>query len=534
MDEGSPSQTPSTSRTNRLRSSSSEPKDKKKGGISKWLSGSRTKPDELPVKTGPPVVVAPLESKYSEEKKALQKKMAKRNLAVRLSQRPTVAELMQAGILNSTDTNLTDTQPVTSTPNINAHTSPTSTPSPRLHSASNSSPKLVPCLNSTSPTNSASVSPTTAPTLASTHMGNLSLSTSSTSPTTARHSTPRALPTPPSPTLSRPPARRPPAPPPQSQQSPALPSQAPLTPSLSSPPPPPPPPPVSTALTKSGGLSQSTSLSSRTKLPPKNKNPFAIFGKFRKSEPSGPSLAVVSDATRIFKVDPMLLSERTPTIQGVPTFLVDCGKVIRANVRCEGLFRISGGVKRVESLRKLIDASGMALYTSFDDLEPHDATSLIGTFLRSLPVSLLTPTPELNTQLVAIMQKANNGSPPPVDELLEYFQKLPVSYFSLLIWLLELLNFVSQASDLNKMTSENLARCVAHSLVILQKEFPTSAADITAFLQESAAATATVQQMIDWFPSFSFLVPSPSAPPQPSTKATITTEEPTKAEPQRL
>lgn len=55
---------------------------------------------------------------------------------------------------------------------------------------------------------------------------------------------------------------------------------------------------------------------------------------FRLSSGSGqpvkPNVAVVSEETRVFHISPELLGSRTPILDGVPCFLVDCGQIILA------------------------------------------------------------------------------------------------------------------------------------------------------------------------------------------------------------
>lgn len=146
----------------------------------------------------------------------------------------------------------------------------------------------------------------------------------------------------------------------------------------------------------------------------------------------------------------------------LPQVLIDTARYLRLQcLRVEGLFRVTPSQALLDVVREAYDRKQ---YIKWDEWGPHMAAALIKLYYRSLPEPLI---PVTFYQDLLSLEEAGVGDEKSflkVKDLLE--DSLPKSSRVLLLrHLLPLLALVAQNSATNKMNPNNLAVCIAPSLL---------------------------------------------------------------------
>jgi len=155
--------------------------------------------------------------------------------------------------------------------------------------------------------------------------------------------------------------------------------------------------------------------------------------------------------TRIFGIPLTDIIEKESNSSPIPKVVKICIDLItEKHLEVEGLFRISANSNTLDKLKKEIDKG------NFDDLmnelEPHNIAGLLKLFIRTLPEPILTF--GLFHEFLDVMSKPQDDR---VGILKDLFQRLPKNHIEISGTLFSFLLVVSQKSDINKMTSSNLA-----------------------------------------------------------------------------
>ncbi|XP_018411493.1 PREDICTED: rho GTPase-activating protein 11A-like [Nanorana parkeri] len=140
----------------------------------------------------------------------------------------------------------------------------------------------------------------------------------------------------------------------------------------------------------------------------------------------------------------------------VPQLVVDICQFLSYHLSAEGLFRKSGSVNRIKTLKVQLESGE----TSLSSAHPSDVAALLKQFFRELPQPLLTP--ELQDPLCQIQQtlcEEERGSATTLVTCL-----LPPAHGETLRYFCTFLQNVASRCDENRMDSGNLAVVLAPSL----------------------------------------------------------------------
>ena len=139
---------------------------------------------------------------------------------------------------------------------------------------------------------------------------------------------------------------------------------------------------------------------------------------------------------------------------------------ILKNLETEGIFRQNGNVTRRNKLKKALDTGVCITVTDKDDIVPneekigssfnvHDAANVLKDLLRSLPKNIFEATPNIIPMLREDLE--NNAQNLDTKVLQILFCFLPSKSRKVLVYVFELLASIDAKSEVNKMTSKNLA-----------------------------------------------------------------------------
>eukprot|EP00727_Mastigamoeba_balamuthi_P007191 m51a1_g3092 putative -domain-containing protein (840) ;mRNA; r:91181-94926 len=158
--------------------------------------------------------------------------------------------------------------------------------------------------------------------------------------------------------------------------------------------------------------------------------------------------AEAAEAMRVYGVDLDALYAR---VKKVPPFLsYALGHIVTNGLDSEGLFRLSGGVSRVNKLLEEIDCGRLPQFSCVTE-----ATDVVRAWLRMLPVPLLGP-PAALPAWVALGEKAVAKTLAPAD-VRAVVAKLTRGQYSVCAVLFKTLQKVHEHSAKNMMTAKNLA-----------------------------------------------------------------------------
>ncbi|KAK9978096.1 hypothetical protein ABG768_019864 [Culter alburnus] len=137
--------------------------------------------------------------------------------------------------------------------------------------------------------------------------------------------------------------------------------------------------------------------------------------------------------------------------QGLPLVLTHIVEFVEKHgLFSSGLFRVSGSVKRCLELRKSFDHGD---FPEFDTGDIPTLASLLKLFLRELPGGLI-PEPHMTNLLKVFRESKQEELNQAVRMILN---SLPEEHFNVLCYLMFFLSRVAAESQLNLMTSKNLA-----------------------------------------------------------------------------
>ncbi|XP_075690572.1 uncharacterized protein LOC142658849 [Rhinoderma darwinii] len=140
----------------------------------------------------------------------------------------------------------------------------------------------------------------------------------------------------------------------------------------------------------------------------------------------------------------------------IPQFVVDICQHLSCHLGTEGLFRKSGSVNRIKTLKAQLECGESGLSSA----QPSDVAALLKQFFRELPHPLLTP--ELQDPLCQIQQSLPKEEKISATAVVTCL--LPAIHMETLRYFCTFLQRVASRSNENKMDSGNLAVVLAPSL----------------------------------------------------------------------
>ncbi|KAI8335261.1 Rho GTPase activation protein, partial [Choanephora cucurbitarum] len=142
----------------------------------------------------------------------------------------------------------------------------------------------------------------------------------------------------------------------------------------------------------------------------------------------------------------------------IPIVVAKCGSFLKKNgLSTEGIFRVPGNVRRVNTLELIFDqsTSNYGLDLSWEGYTVHDAASLLRRYLNKLPDPVIPF--EFYREFRDVMSKTYTANESRIEALQQLIQRMPIPHQHLLLYLLDTLSlFASNASE-TKMTISNLA-----------------------------------------------------------------------------
>ncbi|CAH8471932.1 unnamed protein product [Schistosoma mattheei] len=172
----------------------------------------------------------------------------------------------------------------------------------------------------------------------------------------------------------------------------------------------------------------------------------------------------IKQMKRVFGVD--LTNLARAENKTVPTLLIKCIQEVerRDGLRCEGLYRIPGNYDLVEELRTEFDKDPeLANVSEARVRDINVLTSLIKSFLRQLPVPLITY--EAYPDLLDVVRDDRLNEQEKLDLLRKIFARLPGAHYESLRYFINHIHRVAEKQDVNMMTAANLAIVLSPTLL---------------------------------------------------------------------
>ncbi|KAI8381249.1 uncharacterized protein BYT42DRAFT_298899 [Radiomyces spectabilis] len=146
-------------------------------------------------------------------------------------------------------------------------------------------------------------------------------------------------------------------------------------------------------------------------------------------------------------------------VASVPIVVAKCGAYLKQHaLSTEGIFRISGSTKRVNTLESLFDqaCTDYGFHVSWQGYSVHDVATLFRRFLNKLPDPVI-PLHYYQAFRDIMSDRFYHTTTDRINAFQELIGQLPEAHQHLLLYLLDLLSlFASQAAD-NRMDAANLA-----------------------------------------------------------------------------
>ncbi|ORY91093.1 hypothetical protein BCR43DRAFT_518480 [Syncephalastrum racemosum] len=144
----------------------------------------------------------------------------------------------------------------------------------------------------------------------------------------------------------------------------------------------------------------------------------------------------------------------------VPLVVAKCGSYLKsqesasAALETEGIFRISGSMKRVNTLQRLFDDpnGSYGLHLNWVGYTVHDAASALRRYLNKMPEPVIP-----YHMYERFRDKHHRTTEQKVRAYQQLIQHLPIPHQHLLLYLLDLLSLFASHSSENKMDATNLA-----------------------------------------------------------------------------
>jgi len=159
----------------------------------------------------------------------------------------------------------------------------------------------------------------------------------------------------------------------------------------------------------------------------------------------------VAGETGVFGSDPAQLEQAEDGEYIVPAILVNMKKcmIAKNGINTEGIFRLAGEQTEIQRIK---DAMNRKIF-DYQTNDVNAIASLIKIWFRELPIPILNALP------ADIIMNFSDAK-----DCVEAFRNLEDPQKSLLSWLLDFLVQIAANSDVNKMTSQNLAIVIAPNL----------------------------------------------------------------------
>eukprot|EP01100_Stratorugosa_tubuloviscum_P010827 TRINITY_DN470_c0_g4_i1.p1 TRINITY_DN470_c0_g4~~TRINITY_DN470_c0_g4_i1.p1 ORF type:complete len:650 (-),score=280.08 TRINITY_DN470_c0_g4_i1:242-2191(-) len=145
----------------------------------------------------------------------------------------------------------------------------------------------------------------------------------------------------------------------------------------------------------------------------------------------------------------------------VPTIVTDIIEHLENHaLEVEGIFRIPGDQKEIEYIKKILDRGHTIDFSTVRD--PHTVCAVLKLFLRQLPEPVFL-FKNFNPLIDAISRNADESLQ--LAAIINIINDLPLANIRLFYVILQLCHKVAHHSDINRMTSKNLAPLIGPNLI---------------------------------------------------------------------
>ncbi|KAL7715476.1 Rho GTPase-activating protein [Entamoeba marina] len=150
-----------------------------------------------------------------------------------------------------------------------------------------------------------------------------------------------------------------------------------------------------------------------------------------------------------------VLLEEVPTVNGVPLPVYELISYLTerpVRLEVEGIFRISGKLSDITIIKEMYNKRE---YVDLSKYDIHTVAAVLKAFFRELPDSLVTH--ENTDMIIATVQMDEKFHPTKVKNIQNILSFLPTIYYETLRLLILYLKQISDHSNINKMTTSNIA-----------------------------------------------------------------------------
>ncbi len=220
---------------------------------------------------------------------------------------------------------------------------------------------------------------------------------------------------------------------------------------------------------------------------------------FRGAVPS----AMVS--TKMFGSDLKSLPTKEIVLVGslrVPRILHECIEYLRDGDRMstEGIFRVPGATSTVNEMKGEYNTGKSGVLESVPGVDVHDVGTLLKLYLRELPDPVF-PSRCYDAILAPIRIDRDAEQPETATGLVDAVKNMHERHRDSIIYLMAFLAEVAALQDQNKMTTTNLARCFAPTVLKPEDEM-----NMGAMLNDVPVTIATIKCLIENAGAFGFLL----------------------------
>lgn len=195
------------------------------------------------------------------------------------------------------------------------------------------------------------------------------------------------------------------------------------------------------------------------------------------------------EKTKVFRVTIDDLLEREPEGVEIPSVITNLiSHIEKYSLETPGIFRLSGSSTTINSIISRLDRG---IEVDFTELDNNVVTGLLKQFLRTLAEPIF-PFSKFD-QLLECYDNEN-----PIEPLKNLINELPTPNFLILKRLTQLLVKVAKFSDINKMTTSNLAIVIGPNLA--REEVPSPFGEINLTTKVSPLVQIIIEKYDEIFP----------------------------------
>jgi len=204
--------------------------------------------------------------------------------------------------------------------------------------------------------------------------------------------------------------------------------------------------------------------------------------------------------TKVFGVELSVLSKLPSSVNGIPAILIHTTHWIREHGITEGIFRKSGSTKEIEHYQLCYDEGVIEMVNQIDpSVDPHTISSLLKSFFRNLPTSLIPP-----SHYQKFLDINTDGHC--LDHISSLLKTLPRVHYSVLGYLCKFLNDISKFSAITLMDVSNISLVIGPNIIRPKTDTPEESMKMfhvinlmEILIQHSTELFPSTEEGSDWY-----------------------------------